>query len=118
MRWCKLGVNEKILNIIEVSESDCQDADGNFSKEVGLQFLENLYGSVYFVPVLPNSIGEPVINGRWDDENQVFISNQPYPSWTFNYSTGVWEAPSTRPEDHTDDDPYYWDEDTQAWLKK
>ena len=118
MRWCKLGINEKILNIIEVADADCQDADGNFSNAVGLQFLENLFGSIYFVPVLPNSIGKPAVNGKWDDDNQVFIEPQPFASWTFNYSTGIWEAPSERPADHTDDNPYFWDESSQSWLRK
>ena len=118
MQYAKLGINGKILNIIEVADTDSQDADGNFSNAVGLQFLENLFGSVYFVPILPDSIGQPAIDGKWDDDNQVFITDQPYASWTFNYSTGNWDAPSERPADHTDDDPYFWEESSQSWIKK
>lgn len=40
-------------------------------------------------------------------------SPQPYPSWTFNYDTGNWEAPIDYPNDGT---LYDWDEDTQSWV--
>ena len=118
MRYCKLGINGKILNIIEVAITDCQDANNNFDNTIGLEFLENLTGWSLWTPVTDDSIGDAGIGGRWDDTNNVFISEQPYPSWTFNNTTGKWEAPSTRPEDHTDNDPYYWDENTQTWSQK
>ena len=118
MRYCKLGINGKILNVIEVADTNCQDADGNFNNTIGVEFLENLTGWSLWTPITENSIGTAEIGGTWNDTDNVFVNIKPYPSWTFNNTTGTWEAPSTRPEDHTDNDPYFWDEDTQAWTKK
>ena len=42
-----------------------------------------------------------------------FIPPQPYPSWTLNESTGLWEAPLPHPDG---DGVYSWDEDTQEWV--
>ena len=45
----------------------------------------------------------------YDDVNDVFITPQPYPSWSLddNYE---WKAPITKPDDN-----YIWNEDSQSW---
>lgn len=42
-----------------------------------------------------------------------FSPPQPYPSWTLNTTTGLWDAPIPPP---SDDDSYVWDEDSQSWV--
>jgi hypothetical protein len=118
MQYCKLGINGKILNIIEVAETDCQDADGNFDNTIGLQFLENLLGWALWTPVLSDSVGTPTIGGYWIDEHNVFKTTQPFTSWTFNNSTGEWEAPSANPDPDNVDNPYIWSGENQTWFQK
>ena len=43
----------------------------------------------------------------------VFYAPQPYPSWTLNTSTFLWEAPVPYP---TDGGLYEWDEATLSWV--
>lgn len=43
----------------------------------------------------------------------VFYAPQPYPSWTLNTQTYLWEAPVPMPKTGG---PYYWDETTQSWV--
>jgi hypothetical protein len=43
-----------------------------------------------------------------------FAAPQPYPSWTKNSDTYLWEAPTPMP---TDGKRYAWDEDTTAWVE-
>ena len=119
MRYCKLDTDGKILNVIEVAETDCQDADGNFDNNIGVEFLENLTGWSSWVPVLEDSVGTAQINGTWDDTNKVFVSIKRFPSWTFNNSTGKWDPPKPKPE--SDDEinkPYIWNESSQTWYQK
>ena len=66
----------------------------------------------------------------YDSVNDVFIPPQDFPSWTFNESTYVWDAPIAKPTIITEDtaDPVtwsyqeYWDEDayqadnTKGWY--
>ena len=54
------------------------------------------------------------IGYTYDSVKDAFYAPQPYPSWTLNDTTCLWEAPGAYP---TDDKPYTWDEDTTAWVE-
>jgi hypothetical protein len=43
-----------------------------------------------------------------------FAAPQPYPSWTKNLDTYLWEAPTPMP---TDGKLYTWDEATTSWVE-
>ena len=43
-----------------------------------------------------------------------FIPPQPFPSWTLNTVTALWDPPTPYP---TDGAMYVWDEDTLAWVE-
>jgi hypothetical protein len=45
----------------------------------------------------------------YDESNDVFYAPQPYPSWTLNNTTWLWNAPIPEPEDY-DIKIYVWDE--------
>ena len=49
----------------------------------------------------------------WDAARDAFIPPQPFPSWTLNESTCLWDAPVPYPDDGKQ---YEWDEATQSWL--
>jgi hypothetical protein len=42
-----------------------------------------------------------------------FAAPQPYPSWTLNSESYLWEAPLAYP---TDGESYSWDEETTSWV--
>lgn len=52
------------------------------------------------------------IGGTYDLDKKIFISNRPFPSWIFNYSSYLWEAPNEKP-----DGSYYWDEASTSWKE-
>tara|TARA_B110000211_G_C13834876_1_gene445220 strand:- start:255 stop:593 length:339 start_codon:yes stop_codon:yes gene_type:complete len=49
----------------------------------------------------------------YDEDKDAFIPPQPYPSWTLDEDTCLWEAPVPMPDD---DNKYSWDEDSQNWI--
>lgn len=49
------------------------------------------------------------VGGIYDKKRDAFYSKQPYPSWTLNEETCLWEPPYPEP---TDGAIYYWDEET------
>ena len=53
------------------------------------------------------------IGYTYDEVNDVFITPQPYASWTLD-SNFDWQAPVPYPND---DNEYYWDEATLSWIK-
>ena len=48
----------------------------------------------------------------YDKTRDAFYTPQPYPSWTLNEDTCLWETPVAYPDDDKD---YDWDEETQSW---
>lgn len=53
------------------------------------------------------------MGGTYDEEHNVFILPQPYPSWILNQETYLWEAPTPYPESGA----YYWNEETLSWIE-
>lgn len=48
----------------------------------------------------------------YDKERDAFYEPQPYPSWTLNEDTCLWEPPVPMP---TEGGPFQWNETTKAW---
>jgi len=53
------------------------------------------------------------IGSIYDADNDVFYAPQPYPSWTLNTTTWLWDAPIPYPKDGNI--LYFWDEENQSW---
>lgn len=60
------------------------------------------------------------VGDKYDADNDCFIPESPYPSWTWDQSEYDWQAPVSRPE--TNPDNYEWSEEayeadnTQGWV--
>ena len=52
------------------------------------------------------------VGGNYNATDDAFYAPQPYPSWTLNTKTYVWEAPVAYPEDGK---LYGWDEEKTSW---
>ena len=53
------------------------------------------------------------IGYSYDATRDAFIPPQPFPSWTLNENTCVWDCPVPFP---TDGRSYHWDEATTSWV--
>jgi hypothetical protein len=54
------------------------------------------------------------IGYKYDAVKDAFIPPKPFPSWTLNNDTCLWEAPTPMP---TDGKIYSWDEPTLSWKE-
>ena len=53
---------------------------------------------------------------NWDEDNQTWIEQKPFPSWTWDADGGRWEAPTPYPG--VENGPLYeWDEATTSWVE-
>ena len=52
------------------------------------------------------------IGYAYDSQRDAFIPPQPYPSWTLNEDTCLWNAPVAMP---TEGGPFVWNEANQTW---
>ena len=50
----------------------------------------------------------------YDSTKDAFYAPQPYPSWTLNETTCLWEAPVAYPSDGK---RYTWNEETTSWTE-
>jgi hypothetical protein len=60
------------------------------------------------------------IGYTWDENNQIFWSKKPYPSWVKNIVTASWKSPigdaPQLTQEQKDNNSYYeWNEDNQTW---
>ncbi len=108
--FAKLGVGNKVLRVSVVSN------DIATTEQVGIDFLNNLYGSrdvwkqtSYNGNIRKNFAG---IGFKYDQTRDAFIPPKPFNSWTLNETTCLWEAPVDYP---TDGQFYTWNEETTTW---
>lgn len=50
----------------------------------------------------------------YDEARDAFIPPQPYPSWTLNEQSCVWDAPKPFP---SEEGVWYWDEQAGDWMQ-
>lgn len=87
------------------------------------QWLETSYntrGNVHYAPNSDTPDGGIALRGNYagigfsyDPLNDVFFPPQPYPSWTLNNLTWLWDAPIPYPADGKF---YSWDETLKQWV--
>jgi hypothetical protein len=110
--FAKIDTNNIVTRVIVVADADC--AGGNFpeSDPVGAAFCNNLLGGTWKQTSYNSNFRKYYagIGYKYDSALDMFITPQPFPSWTLD-AQGDWQAPVPKPDgDHT------WDESTQAWV--
>jgi hypothetical protein len=73
----------------------------------------NTRGGVHLLGYTPLRKNFAGIGYTYDATRDAFIPPQPYPSWTLNEDTCLWECPVPFP---TDGQRYNWDEGTTNWV--
>ena len=128
-RFAELNSNNVVLRVIMVDDWNITDGQGNQVEAIGVNYLKNLYGQdTIWKQDVPKTIQLPVgtiaiTSGSgytYDSERDAFISPKPFPSWTLNETTFLWESPTPYPTDvGTPENPksYWWDEETLSWIK-
>ena len=114
--FAELDEHDKVLRVIVVADADTSDANGNEVESVGVDFCKRLYGdntrwkqTSYNGNIRKNYAG---IGFTYDSTRDAFINPKPFPSWTLDEATCLWEPPTPMPNDGK---PYVWDENTTSW---
>ena len=110
--------NGKVTNVI-VAEADFFDTFVDTSPGIWIQTSYNTYGGVHYgqdgqpdggTALRKNYAGIGLI---YDSVRDAFYEVKPYPSWSLNETTCLWEAPTPYPNDGV---KRIWDEDTTSWV--
>lgn len=124
--FAKIGLNNKVIEVLSVINEVLHDSNGVEQEAIGIDFLTKLTGYPLWKQTsynthggVHNNDGTPLrknhagVGYTYDEERDAFIPRKPFNSWVLNESTCLWEAPVAMP---TDDQRYYWDENTTSWL--
>jgi len=115
--WAELDSKNKVIRVLV---GDNNDSNG----DEGYQWLIDNLGGTWIktsfntrenkhqfggIPLGKNYAG---IGYSWDGIG--FAAPQPFPSWTLDQETYIWEPPVAKP---IDDKFYQWDEATTSWIE-
>ena len=130
--FAEIDENNIVLRVNVVNNEVITDGDGVEQEQLGADFLIGLLGgtwkqtsyntrggvhSLEGTPFRKNYAG---IGYTYDATRDAFIELQPFPSWTLNEDTCIWEAPVAYPSDsiqcNWDEDAYQAD-NTTGWIE-
>ncbi|NDF99457.1 MAG: hypothetical protein EB101_11185 [Chitinophagia bacterium] len=118
--FAQLDADNIVQQVIVLSNDVCGEPTLDFpdTEAAGCAFIANTLklGDVWKQTSYNGNFRKQYagIGYTYDAVRDAFIAPQPFPSWELNEDTCRWEAPVPYP---TDDKPYRWDEDTQAWVE-
>ena len=124
--FTEVDENNIVLRVNVVNNDVILDGDGVEQEQLGADFLTGLLGGTWKQTSYNTKGGVHLLGGTpfrknytgigdtYDATRDAFISTQPYPSWTLDEDTCIWEAPVAYPDDGK---WYKWDEDTTNWVE-
>jgi hypothetical protein len=100
-----------IVTRVIVAEPDFFDTFVDSSPGQWIQTSYNTHGGQHpeGKPLRYNYAG---LGYMYDREADAFYEPQPYPSWSLNTETYLWEPPVSYPDDG---ELYTWNEENQSW---
>jgi hypothetical protein len=101
----------KVTQVI-VAEPEFFETFVDTSPGEWIQTSYNTRGGVHTLGGTPLRGNFAGVGFTYDSTNDVFYEPQPYPSWTLNETTWLWEPPVAMPTDGKD---YTWNESTTSW---
>jgi hypothetical protein len=117
--FAQLDENNFVVQVIVVDNSDCNHLPFPESEPVGIAFCKNLFGEdTKWVQTSYNSNFRRNYAGigyRYDQNLDVFVARQMYPSWSLN-SEGIWVAPVPKPEEPNNYSAFWSEEDMRWYL--
>tara|TARA_B110000285_G_scaffold216297_1_gene263467 strand:- start:1345 stop:1716 length:372 start_codon:yes stop_codon:yes gene_type:complete len=118
--FAEVNENNIVQKVIAISQENIDT--GNWgSPSAWVQTSYNTHGGKHIhpdtgaidtkAPLRKNYAG---VGYTYDASKDAFIAPQPYPSWTLDDDTCLWEPPTARPDDGK---MYDWDEDNTQWVE-
>ena len=113
--FAKIGLNNKVIEVLSVHNNELLDSNGVEQEVNGIDFLTKLTGWSIWVQTSYNNNfrkNHAGIGYTYDEDRNAFIPPKPFNSWILNEDTCLWECPVAYPDD---DNRYTWNETNQTW---
>jgi hypothetical protein len=111
--WAEIDENNIVIRITIGDNNEPDEGYQWLVDNLGGTWIKtsyNTYGNVHKIGGTPLHKNYAGIGYHWDGTG--FYAPQPFPSWTKNADTYLWEAPVPYP---TDGQVYTWNEADLAW---
>lgn len=118
--FARLNSDNIVIDVLVVKNEVLLNDSNEEQESLGIEFLKSIFGqdTKWVKTSYNNNIRNKFagLDEFYDEQNDVFYSQQPFNSWTLNTTTWEWEPPTEYPDDY-DDNPfsYNWNESTQTW---
>jgi len=144
--FAKIGMSSKVIAVLTLNDKDMLNADGVEDEKVGQQYLEfhNNWPAQMWIQTSYNTKGGKHYDNKtrqlsedqtkalrgnyagtgytWDEDDQIFWSKSPYPSWVKDTTDARWHSPigdePTLSEEEVNTHYYSWNESGQSWDLK
>ena len=128
--FAKIGLNNKVIEVLSVVNEVLHDANGVEQESIGIDFLTKLTGYPVWKQTSYNTHGGVNDNGgtplrknfagigyTYDEDRDAFIHKKPYQSWLLNEDTCLWESPIPKPnrDGLANNQTWVWNETNQSW---
>jgi len=111
--FAKLDAKNEVI-FVTVGRDD--ETEGELTFRTGAIYKQTSYntrGGVHLLGGTPLRKNYAAVGYAYDAQRDAFIPPQPFPSWTLNETTCLWDAPVAYP---TNGERYQWDEETTSWV--
>jgi len=139
--FAKISEENKVLQVVTLNDSDMLNSENVETESVGQQYLEthnnwpanlwvqtsyNTRNNQHIADGTPFRGNYAAIGFTWDETNQIFWPEKPFPSWVKDITIANWKSPIgdapaltseqiSQNEAGTHDWDYFWNEDNQTW---
>jgi hypothetical protein len=110
--FAQIDDNNVVINVLSVPDEQEHRGEEYLSVNLGLggRWIQTSYNSN--VRKMFAGIGY-----IYNEELDVFLPPQPFPSWTIDIINKEWVAPQESPE-HIEGTALSWDEEEQVWVRQ
>lgn len=118
--WAELDSDNLVIRVVVCDNNDPAGDEGyswllNNLGGTWVQTSYNTVGGEHLLGGTPFRKNYAGVGYSYDEIRDAFIPSQPFPSWTLNEETCLWEAPTPRPAGSADFS-YGWDEESLSWV--
>jgi hypothetical protein len=114
--FAKLDENNVVV-FVTVGRQEDDGKEAELCARTGDRYVQtsyNTHGGVHNLGGTPLRKNYAGIGYTYDEARDAFIPPKPYPSWTLNEQTCLWDPPVPHPND---DNFWNWDETNQQWVQ-
>jgi hypothetical protein len=106
-------IEDGVVTNVIVAEQDFIDTQSG----TWVQTSYNTQAGVHTLGGTPLRKNYAGIGYVYDAERDAFYAPEPYPSWSLNEDTCLWDCPVAYPSDASEEKRYTWDESTLSWIE-